>query len=278
MTDLLTEVLDRHGADSPAPGARLYCGDAFELLRELPTQSVDLVFADPPYWLSNGGTTVQNGRRVSVDKGAWDASSGNRVDRRFHKQWLRYAQRVLRPTGSLWVSGTQHCIFAIGWSMEELGYNLLNTVTWFKPNASPNLACRMFTHSTELLIWASPAAPSGKLLHTFNYPEMKAENGDKQMRDLWQMPEVGGEQVVWSIPPPARGEKTHGRHTTQKPLELLRRIITASTRPGDVVVDPFCGSSTTGVACLETGRRYVGIEVNPEYHALSLRRMAAYRG
>ena len=193
---------------SAAPGWALAQGDCLASLEKLPPHSVDLFFADPPYMLSNGGTTCQSGRRVSVDKGDWDVSRGVAGDHAFQREWLQACRRVLKPSGTIWVSGTQHVIFSIGFAMQELGYHLLNTVTWYKPNASPNLACRMFTHSTEILLWASPMK-SKPLAHRFNYREMKQENGGKQMRDLWaitEQPEPGGEQVVWPLPtpPPAR--------------------------------------------------------------------------
>lgn len=256
---------------------RVIQGDSLELLGDLPDACVDLLFADPPYHLSNGGFTCKSGKRASVDKGAWDASAGPANDHAFQRRWLREAQRVLKPSGTLWVSGTQHVIFSIGFALQELGFHLLNTVTWFKPNGAPNLACRFFTHSTELLIWASPQRRK-PLPHTFHYQEMKRENGGKQMRDLWQFdweaPEPGGEQVVWSIPTPGKREKLHGSHPTQKPLALLDRVIRCSTNPGEVVLDPFCGSGSTGVAALALGRRFLGMEYDAEYVELARRRIA----
>jgi site-specific DNA-methyltransferase (adenine-specific) len=251
--------------------------DCIETLERLPPQSVDLVFADPPYHLSNGGTSCQGGRRVSVDKGGWDASRGLESDHAFQRAWLSAARRALKPSGTLWVSGTQHVIFSIGYALQELGFHLLNTVTWYKPNASPNLACRFFTHSTEILLWASPSR-GRPLAHRFNYREMKARNGGKQMRDLWQIaerPEADGEQVVWSVPTPAPREKLHGRHPTQKPIALLERVLAASAAPGDLVVDPFCGSGTTGVAAVQAGCRFLGMELDPRYVALGASRLRA---
>ncbi len=257
---------------------RVVKGDSIDLLARLPDESVDLVFADPPYHLSNGGFTCKGGKRASVNKGGWDASRGLATDHEFQLAWLREAQRALKPTGTLWVSGTQHVIFSIGFALQELGYHLLNTVTWYKPNAAPNLACRFFTHSTELVIWAAPQR-SKKLLHTFNYRQMKAENGGKQMRDVWnldyQVPEPDGEQVVWSLPTPAKREKVLGSHPTQKPLSLLDRIVRCSTEPGALVVDPFSGSGTTGVAAVAAGRRYIGFEREKEYVELSRLRIHA---
>ena len=253
---------------------RVVQGDSLKLLEDLPDACVDLIFADPPYHLSNGGFTCKGGKRASVDKGSWDASQGLAADHAFQKAWLAAAQRVLKPSGTLWVSGTQHVIFSIGFALQELGFHLLNTVTWFKPNAAPNLACRTLTHSTELVIWAAPKRHK-QLLHTFNYRDMKAENGGKQMRDVWQMPEGDGEQVIWALPVPGKSEKVHGAHPTQKPLSLLERVIRCSSSPGDVVLDPFSGSGTTGVAAVGLGRRYLGFEREAEYVELSRRRILA---
>jgi site-specific DNA-methyltransferase (adenine-specific) len=251
---------------------RLVLGDCLQTLAALPEASVDLVFADPPYFLSTGGTTCSAGKRVAVHKGGWDASRGVDRDHAFNLAWLRACQRVLKPSGTIWVSGTQHVIFSIGFAMQTLGFHLLNTITWFKPNASPNLACRMFTHSTEIVLWAAPQRQK-KLLHTFHYRDMKADNGGKQMRDLWALPEPGGEQVVWSIPTPAKSEKTSGRHPTQKPLALLERIVRAGSSPGQLVLDPFNGSGTTGVAAVSAGRRYLGMDVDESYLELTARRL-----
>lgn len=261
-------------SDSAARGEdwALVQGDCIDVLERLKPYSVDLAFADPPYHLSNGGSTCQSGRRTRVDKGLWDASCGVEADHAFQARWLAAVRRVLKPSGTLWVSGTQHVIFSIGFALQELGFHLLNTVTWYKPNASPNLACRFFTHSTEFLLWASPSK-SRPLAHRFNYRDMKAANGGKQMRDLWHIPEPEGDQVVWSVPTPPPREKVHGRHPTQKPLALIERVLAASTAPGDLVLDPFAGSGTTGVAALRASCRFLGIERDPEYVALAGRRL-----
>jgi site-specific DNA-methyltransferase (adenine-specific) len=259
----------------------LYLGDSVEMLAGFPAGHFDLVFADPPYFLSNGGFTCKAGRRAPVEKGKWDRSRGVEEDHEFTLRWLSACQRVLKPSGSLWVSGTQHVIFSVGFGMQKLGFKLLNTITWYKPNASPNLSCRYFTHSTEILIWAAPQA-SPKLQHTFNYADMKAENGGKQMRDVWALPRPGEEEVdgegqgrVWSLTTPRKSEKALGGHPTQKPLSLLMRIVQASTREGDLVLDPFNGSGTTGVAALTLGRRYVGMDIDPSYLATTRKRLDA---
>jgi site-specific DNA-methyltransferase (adenine-specific) len=257
-------------------------GDSLALMEQFEPQTFDMIFADPPYFLSNGGTTCKGGKRVSVAKGKWDESRGVEEDHKFTTAWLAACQRLLKPTGTLWVSGTQHVIFNVGFAMQKLGYKLLNTVTWFKPNASPNLACRYFTHSTELLIWASPKS-GGKLQHTFNYARMKAENGGKQMRDAWVLPPSGdaeltsdGEGRLWTLTVPRGGEeKAFGSHPTQKPVALLERILEASCPPDALVLDPFNGSGTSGVAALKLGHRYVGIDMDEKYLALSHKRLQA---
>ncbi len=235
----------------------LYQGDSLGVMPQLQDASFDFIFADPPYFLSNGGMTCKSGKRVSVDKGAWDRSSGIQSNHAFNRDWLGHCQRLLKPNGSLMISGTHHTIYSIGFALQELGFKILNDITWFKPNAPPNLSCRYFTHSTETILWA---ARGDKSRHTFNYPEMKEENGGKQMRSMW------------TFTAPRKEEKIHGKHPTQKPLALLDRIIRAATNEGDRVLDPFNGSGTTGIAAAMNGRRYVGIELSEEYLDLSINR------
>lgn len=227
------------------------------LLEQLEAEQFDLIFADPPYFLSNDGVTCKNGRMVSVNKGKWDKSQGVQDNHEFNLRWLEQCQRLLKPNGTIWVSGTQHVIFSLGFAMQSLGFRLLNDISWFKVNPPPNLSCRYFTHSTETIIWA---ARDDKSRHTFNYKDMKEMNGGKQMKSMW------------SITPPKKAEKAEGRHPTQKPMELLERIILASTNPGDRILDPFSGSATTGIAALSHGRQYVGIEREDQYLELSKRR------
>lgn len=262
----------------------LYKGDSLALLDRFEDQTFDLIFADPPYFLSNGGFSCQGGKRVAVKKGDWDKSNGIEQDHAFTSAWLKACQRLLKPSGTIWVSGTQHVIFSVGFAMQQLGYKLLNTVTWYKPNASPHLACRYFTHSTEILVWASPNGGKGKLQHKFNYADMKAANGGKQMRDVWALPKTEdaelddeGRGTLWSLPTPKQSEKAHGRHPTQKPLALLERIVDACTDEDAVVLDPFCGSGTTGVAATSKGRRFVGIDMDEAYLDLTKRRIDAAR-
>lgn len=253
-------------------GITLLKGDCLEVMEQLAPQSVDLIFADPPYNLSNGGFTCHAGRMVPVHKGDWDKSKGQETDVAFISEWLSRCQRILKPSGTIWVSGTHHVIFNVGYVMQSLGFHILNMVTWYKPNASPNLSCRFFTHSTELLIWAAPKREKG-LKHTFNYDEMRQRAGNRQMRDVWQFDGDGnGMPAIFEVGPPKRDEKRLGKHPTQKPIALLNRIISASSNPDDLVLDPFNGSGTTGVVATALGRRYIGIDTNDEYLALTQKR------
>jgi site-specific DNA-methyltransferase (adenine-specific) len=237
---------------------RLYQGDSLELLALLPESSVDLIFADPPYFLSNGGITCHAGRMVSVNKGAWDKSQGPAANHEFNRAWLSACQRILKPNGSLWVSGTAHVIHSVGFAMQQLDFKLLNDISWVKPNPPPNLSCRYFTHATETIIWA---ARDKKSRHTFNYKLMKETNRGKQMKS------------VWEIKPPETWEKRFGKHPTQKPLALLERILLASSHEGDLVLDPFSGSGTTALAALRTQRAAIALELSYEYLALTLQRL-----
>lgn len=217
-----------------------------------------MVFADPPYNLSNNGYTVHSGRRVSVNKGDWDKSQGVEADFDFHQRWISATRRVLKENGTIWISGTYHSIYACGLALNLQGFRVLNDIAWYKPNAAPNLGRRMFTASHETIIWASK---SKKARHTFNYDDMREGDFPK---DQLKKP---GKQMrsVWSLTTPANWEKRHGKHPTQKPEALLERIVRASTISGDLVLDPFCGSATTGVAALRNGRRFIGIDQDPTY-------------
>lgn len=236
----------------------LYEGDCLEVLQELEAESVDLIFADPPYMLSNGGFTCHAGKQVSVNKGKWDASQGIENDFAFHQQWITACKRVLKPTGTLWISGTYHSIYACGFALQLGGWHFINDISWFKPNASPNLSCRMFTASHETLLWAKK---THKAKHTFNYELMK--NGEWHEEDFIKKPNKQM-RSVWSCGTPKKHEKKYGKHPTQKPEQLLRRIILASSNVNDVVLDPFCGSGTTGVVSLQQGRQFIGIDLNAE--------------
>jgi site-specific DNA-methyltransferase (adenine-specific) len=246
-------------------GFTLYLGDCRDILSGIPDKSVDLIFADPPYNLSNGGFTCHAGKRVPVDKGEWDISHGIANDFRFHQDWISACRNVLSDTASIWISGTYHSIYACGYALQLEGFHILNDICWYKPNAPPNLSTRYFTASHETLIWARKGE-SGS--HVFNYKDMK--HGDWNA-DILKVPEKQM-RSVWSIPSPRGSEKGSGRHPTQKPRALLRRIITASTREGDLVLDPFTGSSTTGLEAYRSGRDYIGIDRERSYLDLSLRR------
>lgn len=243
----------------------LYSADSISLLSTLPENCIDMVFADPPYNLSNGGFSVHAGRRVSVNKGAWDRSKGFADDYDFHYRWLEACRRVLKPHGTLWVSGTYHSIYQCGHALQALEYHILNDISWFKPNASPNISCRFFTASHETLIWARKEK---KARHTFNYDLMRSGDWpeDKLKKPGCQM------RSVWAIGTPKSEEKRHGKHPTQKPFELLRRIVLASTDKGDIVLDPFTGSSTTGLAAVSNGRKFIGIDTEQQYLDLSVKR------
>lgn len=236
----------------------LYKGDVLEILEKLPEESVDMIFADPPYNLSNDGTTCHAGKRVSVNKGKWDKSRGPVDDFNFHCEWIAACSRVLRPNGTIWISGTYHSIYACGYALQSQGWHLLNDITWFKPNAAPNLACRMFTASHETLLWARK---DKQAKHIFNYKDIKERDweGDFIKRPGKQM------RSVWAIGFPSKEEKVYGKHPTQKPVALLERVIIASTKKGDVILDPFCGSGTTGVVALASNRRFIGVDADNAY-------------
>lgn len=227
---------------------------------EHPNGVFDVIFADPPYFLSNGGITCHAGKMVKVDKGEWDKSRGAEVNHEFNLAWLRGCQRVLKKHGTLWVSGTHHVIHSIGYAMQQLGMKILNDITWEKPNPPPNLSCRYFTHSTETILWA---AKSEKSRHKFNYEAMRDINRGKQMKTVWQ------------IAAPNGAEKQSGKHPTQKPVALLERILLASSEVDDWVFDPFSGGSTTGVAAINLRRKFVGCEIESEFLELSMRRLKA---
>src|SRR5271157_1295487 len=246
--------------DDPKHHIRLYQGDCLDLLALIPESSVDLIFADPPYFLSNGGITCHAGRMVSVNKGDWDKSKGPGANHEFNRAWLAACQRVLKPNGSIWVSGTAHVIHSVGFAMQQLGFKLLNDISWVKPNPPPNLSCRYFTHATETIIWA---ARDKKSRHTFNYKLMKETNRGKQMKS------------VWEIKPPESWEKKFGKHPTQKPVALLERILLASSNEGDLVLDPFSGSGTTVLAALRTHRTAVGLELSYEFLFLTVQRLSS---
>ncbi len=231
-------------------------GDCMKLLPQF-EHKFDMVFADPPYFLSNNGLSIQNGQIVSVNKGTWDKSEGFDFINDFNRNWLKQVREKLKDNGTIWISGTYHNIFSIGQLLQELDFKILNVVTWEKNNPPPNFSCRFFTHSAELIIWARKKE---KVPHYYNYELMKQLNGNKQMKDVWKLPAI------------AKWEKSCGKHPTQKPLSVLTRIILASTKPGAWILDPFAGSSTTGIAANLANRRYLGIDMETEFLEISKNR------
>jgi site-specific DNA-methyltransferase (adenine-specific) len=231
-------------------------GDTTKLLPQF-EHKFDMIFADPPYFLSNNGLSVQNGQIVSVNKGAWDKSYGTDYINDFNRKWLSLVREKMKENATIWISGTMHNIFSIGQILTELGFRILNVITWEKTNPPPNFSCRYFTYSTEQIIWARKEK---KTPHYFNYELMKQLNGDKQMKDVWKLPAI------------ASWEKSCGKHPTQKPLSILTRLILASTKPNDWILDPFTGSSTTGIAANLANRRFLGIDWEESFLIISKNR------
>lgn len=231
-------------------------GDCCELLQQFDFR-FDMIFADPPYFLSNGGISVHSGKIVCVDKGEWDKGGTISQINEFNKEWISLCRDKLKDNGTIWISGTYHNIFSVANQLSDLGFKILNVITWVKTNPPPNISCRYFTYSTEFVIWARKCE---KTPHYYNYDLMKMINDDKQMTDVWRLPAI------------ARWEKSQGKHPTQKPLSLLCRMILASTKPGSWILDPFAGSSTTGIAANLLGRKYLGVDRELEFLELSRRR------
>jgi len=238
--------------------ATIFEADCRNVMDSIPSGSINMIFADPPYFLSNGGMSCHAGRRVSVNKGEWDKSRGVEETHKFNLEWLKKCQNILTDNGTIWVSGTSHIIHSIGFAMQQLGFKILNDIAWFKINPPPNLSCRYFTHATETIIWA---AKNKNSRHYFDYPLMRKMNNNKQMQSLW------------SITAPKQEEKIFGKHPTQKPVTLLERIVLASTERNNIILDPFTGSSTTGVAAYRIGRYFIGADSNKEYLNLSVKRL-----
>lgn len=238
----------------------LFNNDCIETMSLFPDDCIDMVFADPPYLLSNDGISCHSGKMVSVNKGSWDKSNGFEKDLLFHESWLKECRRILKPEGTIWVSGTLHNIYQTGYLLQKLNFHILNDIIWFKPNAAPNLACTTFAHSHETLLWSRKDKNSR---HTFNYEQMKNGNFPE---DKLKVPEKQM-RSVWSISTPAAKEKEFGKYPTQKPLNLLNRIVQASTKDDDIILDPFNGSGTTGIATkLIRNRKYIGIDIDSEYY------------
>ena len=233
----------------------LYNGDCIEVLKTLKPNSIDLIFADPPYFLSNGGKSIHSGKVVSVNKGDWDDKSKYDNHLQFTKEWLQQSFRVLKYGGSIWISGTAHNIFDVKNCLDEIGFKIINIVVWHKSDPPPLIYKNKFKFSYELIIWAKK---DGK--HTFKYDDMFNVAGE-EMQDVWTIPAVG------------MSEKKFGYHPTQKPEALLERIIKACSNEGDIVLDPFSGSGTTCYVAKKLNRKYIGIEKNKEFFNISKRRI-----
>lgn len=234
----------------------LYLGDCIEVMKELERNKVDLIFADPPYFLSNDGQSIRSGKVVSVNKGDWDKKENyDNVDS-FTYSWLKECHRILKYDGTIWVSGTHHNIFDIEKNMKKIGFKIINIVIWHKSDPPPLIYKNKFRFSYEFIIWAKKG---GK--HYFNYDEMYSVN-NQEMEDVWLMDAV------------QMSEKKHGYHPTQKPEALLDRIIRASSKEGDIVLDPFLGSGTTCFVAKKLNRQYIGIEKEEKYFNIAKNRLA----
>ena len=249
----------------------LLIGDSFNLLRKIEPKSVDMIFADPPYFLSSGGISCQAGKQVPVNKGEWDYSKTIKDRIKYHRKWIALCRDVLKDNGTIMISSTLHSVYAIGVALELEGYSIINNIIWRKTNPAPNLACRCFTHSTETIIWARKQLTLKKKgKHYFNYEAMKDENNGKQMKDFWDFENSEPETI--EIATASKNEKKYGKHPTQKPVKLLERLITAASKENDLILDPFNGSGTTGIVATQLGRRYIGIELDKEYLELTKKR------
>lgn len=245
----------------------LYRANCLEFMKaigaEYPQGIFDMIFVDPPNDLANSGFTCRAGKQfMNVAKNITKNEGEHSIDfAQLHENnlnWIKLCRDLLTPDGTLWISGTHHIIFSIGFALQSLGMRILNNITWEKTNPPPNLSCRYFTHSTETLIWA---AKSDSSKHVFNDKRMRRDNNGKQMKS------------VWRITSAAKGEKKYGKNPTQKPVSLLERIIKASTADGSIIFDPFTGSSTTGMAALHERRYFIGCDIDKKYIDISLERL-----
>ena len=237
---------------------KLIHGDSLVILKKIEPKSIDMIFADPPYFLSGDGISCSAGKMVSVKKGAWDEKIDVKQNHKFNRKWIKLCKEVLKDDGTIWISGTMHNIYSIGMALEEEGFKIINNITWRKLNPPPNISCRAFVHSTETILWAKKDIKKAK--HKFNYELMKKLNDNKQMKDVWET----------SLTKPS--EKKCGKHPTQKPIAILEKIILASTDEGDLILDPFNGSGTTGIVANRLNRRYIGIEKEKQYVDLTIKR------
>lgn len=236
----------------------LFKGDSFEIMPKFPKESFNSIMTDPPYFLSNDGITCKNGKVASVNKGDWDKLDSNITAEEFYCKFLLESKRLLKPDGTICVFGTMHNIYILGFLLQKLDFKILNNITWEKTNPAPNMSRRMFTHSTETIIWARKSKDAK---HYFNYDLMRSINNNKQMKD------------VWSSSTTSMTEKRCGKHPTQKPLWLMERLILATTKEKDLILDCFSGSGTTLLASNKLNRRAIGIELEEEYIDLSIRRL-----
>ncbi|CAM3216530.1 site-specific DNA-methyltransferase [Lactococcus hircilactis] len=239
--------------------SELILANSFEYMKKMDKESVDIIFADPPYFLSNNGFSNSGGKMVSVNKGEWDKISSLSEKHAFNRNWINLAKKILKPNGTIWISGSFHNIYSVGMALEEEGFKILNNITWQKTNPPPNLSCRYFTHSTETILWARKEGKSAK--HYFNYELMKELNNGKQMKDVW----------TGSLT--KRSEKTFGKHPTQKPEYILEKIILSSSKEGDIIFDPFVGSGTTCVVSKKLNRKYIGIDIEKKYLDIAIERL-----
>lgn len=237
---------------------KLILGNSFEELKKIKKNSVDMIFADPPYFLSGDGISCSGGKMVSVNKGEWDKKIGIEEKHQFNREWIRLCYNILKDEGTIWISGTLHNIYSIGMALEQEEFKIINNITWKKLNPPPNISCRYFVHSTETILWAKKNIKKAK--HKFNYELMKELNGGKQAKDVWET----------SLTKPS--EKKYGKHPTQKPIAILEKLILASTDEGDLILDPFNGSGTTGIVANKLKRKYIGIDLEKEYLDITIRR------
>lgn len=241
--------------------SKLIRGDTFSILPKFKKESIDMIFADPPYFLSNNGITCKGGKMISVNKGEWDKLEKQNISEKhkFNRKWIKMCKRILKSDGTIWISGTMHNIYSIGMALEEEGFKIINNITWQKTNPPPNLSCRCFTHSTETILWAKKDYNKNK--YFFNYNKMKEMNNGKQMKDVW----LGSTTK--------KSEKIYGKHPTQKPEYLLEKIILASTKENSIILDPFCGSGTTGVVSEKYNRKFIGIDQDKNYLDIAIKRL-----
>jgi site-specific DNA-methyltransferase (adenine-specific) len=233
----------------------LYLGDCIEIMKKLERNKIDLIFADPPYFLSNDGKSIRSGKVVSVNKGDWDKKDNYENVDSFTYNWLKECHRILKYDGTIWVSGTHHNVFDIERNMKKIGFNIINIVIWHKSDPPPLIYKNKFRFSYEFIIWAKKGSK-----HYFNYDEMYGVN-NQEMEDVWLMDAV------------QMSEKKHGYHPTQKPEKLLERIIKASSKEGDIVLDPFLGSGTTCYVAKRLNRKYIGIEKEEKYFNIAIKRI-----